>query len=76
MDMRIVGNQNRNEIELNPEAAYRRGLQLDAMLRAARAPVPRGVLRGTHAFFQSLDQARMIEIARRINQTNSAPQEP
>ncbi|MDQ3260340.1 MAG: hypothetical protein M3Q00_06060 [Pseudomonadota bacterium] len=65
--MRIVGNQNRTEIELDPLTAYRRGRKLDAILRAARLPIPRGVMRGSHDYFQRLDEARMIETARRVN---------
>ena len=41
--MRIVGEQNRSEIELDPVAAYRRGCKLDAMLRAAMPTVLPGV---------------------------------
>jgi hypothetical protein len=67
--MRIVGTQNRNEIELDPVAAYRRGRKLDAMLRAARLPMAPGVMRGSHGYFQRMDEARMIETARRINGT-------
>jgi hypothetical protein len=33
--MRIVGRQDRSEIELDPVEAYRRGRALDAMLYAA-----------------------------------------
>lgn len=69
--MRIVGDQNRSEIELDPETAYRRGRVLDAMLRAARHPISRGVLRGSHDYFQRIDEARMIEAARRINRLTS-----
>ncbi|MEO5862281.1 MAG: hypothetical protein ABIW48_08300 [Burkholderiales bacterium] len=65
--MRIVGNQNRTEIELDPLTAYRRGRKLDAILRAARLLIPRGVMRGSHDYFQRLDEARMIETARRVN---------
>jgi hypothetical protein len=65
--MRIIGNQNRNEIELDPVIAYRRGRRLDLMLRAANPVRPSGITRGTHAEFQRLDDARMIEMARRIN---------
>jgi hypothetical protein len=65
--MRIIGNQNRNEIELDPVIAYRRGRRLDLMLRAVNPVRPSGVTRGTHVEFQRLDEARMIEIARRIN---------
>ena len=65
--MRIIGNQNRNDIELDPVIAYRRGRRLDMMLRAANPVRPTGVTRGTHAEFQRLDEARMIEMARRVN---------
>jgi hypothetical protein len=65
--MRIVGNQDRNEIELDPLTAYRRGRRLDAMLRAARLPIRRGVTRGSPDYFQRMDEGRMIETARRIN---------
>ncbi len=65
--MRIIGNQNRNEIELDPAIAYRRGRRLDLMLRAANPMRPSGVTRGSHAHFQQLDEARMIELAQRIN---------
>ena len=65
--MRIIGNLNRSEIELDPVTAYRRGRRLDAMLRAARLPIPHGVTRGSHDYFQRMDEARMIETARRIN---------
>ncbi len=65
--MRIVGTQNRSEIELDPQQAYRRGRLLDAMLRGAMPPVPRGVIRGTHADFERLDAQRQADIARVLN---------
>lgn len=43
--MRIVGKQDRSEIELDPVKAWQRGRALDDMLRAALPPVPRGVTR-------------------------------
>ncbi len=67
IQMRIVGNQNRSEIELDPVTAYRRGRRLDAMLRATSLPIPHGVTRGSHDYFQRMDEARMIETARRLN---------
>lgn len=66
--MRIVGNQNRSEVELDPVKAYQRGRRLDAMLRAAAPKHSRGVLRGTHQMFEHLDEVRMLETARRLNQ--------
>ena len=65
--MRIVGNQNRSEIELDPVKAYRRGLILDAMMRGAMPPVVRGVTRGTHEYFNRVDAARQLEAARALN---------
>ena len=65
--MRIIGKQNRSEIELDPVAAFRRGRMVDRMLRSASLPVPHGVTRGSHDYFQRLDEARMVETARRIN---------
>ena len=65
--MRIVGRQDRSEIELDPVKAYRRARALDAMLHAALPPVPRGVTRGTHEHFNRLDAALQIEAARKLN---------
>lgn len=66
--MRIVGpNGDRTEIELDPEEAYRRGRALDAMLRSARPRQNRGIYRGTFEDFARIDEARMLELARRIN---------
>ena len=65
--MRIVGRQDRSEIELDPVKAYRRARALDAMLHAALPPVPRGVTRGTHEYFNRVDAARQIEAARKLN---------
>ena len=65
--MRIVGEQERGEIELDPVAAYRRARAMDALLRAGLPPVPHGVMRGTHEYFNRLDAARQAEIARRLN---------
>ena len=65
--MRIVGDQNRCEIELDPVKAHRRGLLLDAMMRGTMPPVVRGVTRGTHAYFNRVDAARQVEAARALN---------
>ena len=65
--MRIIGNQNRSEIELDPAEALRRGRILDAMLRAASPPIARGVTRGTQEYFNRVDAERQIEAARRLN---------
>jgi len=65
--MRIVGNRDRTEIELDPVKANRRGRILDRMLRAAAPPVPRGVMRGSHEYFNRLDEERQVLIARKLN---------
>jgi hypothetical protein len=66
--MRIVGKQDRTEIELDATKALRRGHAIDAMLRSALAPITRGVQRGTHAFFNRLDNNRQAQAARKLNQ--------
>jgi len=66
--MRVIGpNKHRSEIELDPEQSYRRGRVLDRMLRSAIPALERGVYRGTADTFARMDEARMIEAARKIN---------
>jgi len=65
--MRIVGKQNRSEIELDPAKAIQRGRAIDAMLRGAADPITRGVTRGTHEFFNRLDAERQTRAARKLN---------
>lgn len=65
--MRIVGKQNRSEIELDPVKAFRRGRVLDAMLCGASPPVKRGVMRGTQEYFNRLDAERQTQMARPLN---------
>jgi hypothetical protein len=67
--MRIVGTKNRSEFELDPALALKRGRVLDELLRAAAAPVKRGVTRGTHAYFNRLDAQRQARVARKLNAT-------
>lgn len=62
--MRIVGEQNRSEIELDPVKAYRRGKALDAMFRNAAPQIVRGVTRGSHAYFNRQDAERQKQAAR------------
>lgn len=66
--MRIVGKSRAGAIEapVNPQEAWARGRVLDAMLPSAVVP-PRGVSRLTHAQRNALDDARMVEVARRLN---------
>jgi hypothetical protein len=69
MIMRIIGpHRGRSDIELDPVAAYRRGRILDAMLRSALPKPKRGVYRGTFEAFRRMDEARMVEAARRLNE--------
>jgi hypothetical protein len=65
--MRIVGLQNRSEIELDPLQAYRRGRALDAVQRHAAPPIQRGVTRGSHEHFNRLDAERQKQAARALN---------
>lgn len=65
--MRIVGDQNRSEIELDPIKALRRGQLLDAMMSGTMPPIARGVTRGTHEYFNRVDAARQLEAARALN---------
>ncbi len=65
--MRIVGDQNRSEIELDPIKALRRGQLLDAMMLGTMPSVARGVTRGTHEYFNRVDAARQLEAARALN---------
>ena len=65
--MRVVGTQNRTEIELDPARALQRGRVLDAMLRGAAEPAARGVTRGTHEHFNRLDAERQARAARKLN---------
>jgi hypothetical protein len=72
--MKIIGpNQDYSEIELDPVKAYRRGRVLDAMLRSGLPPPKRGVYRGTFEEFERLDEARMVEAARRVGTAGQAP---
>jgi hypothetical protein len=64
---RIVGNQNRSEFILDPIEAWKRGRELDKMLKGAQPPIKRQVLRGTHAQFNAWDDARALEVARKLN---------
>lgn len=64
---RIVGNRDRTEFEPDPVEALRRGKVLDAMLRGAIPPHPRGVYRLTHRAMNEMDDRRMLQAARRIN---------
>ncbi len=65
--MKIIGpNRDHSEIELDPTRAHRRGRVLDAMLRSALPRPQRGVYRGTFEALALIDEARMVEAARRV----------
>lgn len=64
---RTVGRQDRTELILDPAEALRRGRVLDAMLAATRVPRPQGVTRATHRAMNQADDARQLEMARRLN---------
>ena len=65
--MRLIGKKNFSEFELDPAKALQRGRVLDAMLRAASPPVPRGVTRGSHETLNRLDAERQSQAARKLN---------
>lgn len=66
--MRTLGpRRDQNEFELDPVQAFRRGRALDAMLRGAVAPPPRGAFCGSFERFAREDERRWREAARRIN---------
>ncbi|MGL4575628.1 MAG: hypothetical protein ACRCV9_12670 [Burkholderiaceae bacterium] len=64
---KVVGKQIRTEFILNPGEAFRRGELLDRMLRPTVPARARGVSRGTHAYFNQVDAAWQLEIAKRLN---------
>lgn len=65
--MKTVGSQNRTEFERNPTMAWRRGVALDAMLRAALPARAHGVWRLTHKQMNRLDLARQVVQAGKVN---------
>lgn len=65
---RIVGPRPRDEFILDPTEAWHTGRRLDAMLAGTLPRRPRGVLRATHEALNRLDDARQLQMARRLNQ--------
>lgn len=55
-----------DETPVPPQEAWARGRVLDAMLPMS-ATVPHGVSRLTHVQRNALDDARMVQTARRLN---------
>ena len=70
--MRIVGDKNRDEFVLDPVEALRRGAKLDEQMKMLLPKHPRGVWRGTHAFFNRMDDERAAAMARRVSQSPRA----
>lgn len=70
---RIVGTQDRTEFILDPVQALRRGVVLDRMGSALLSRHASGVVRAPHKVFNALDDQRQLELARRLNDTKSAP---
>ena len=64
--MRIVGERNRDEFVLDPVEAIRRGETLDKQMAILLLPYSRGVWRGTHAFFNRMDDERSAAVAERV----------
>lgn len=65
--MRIVGHQNRSELETDPVRAVQRALAWRPADNVGSLPHPRGVFRGTQAFFNQMDAQRALAQARLIN---------
>lgn len=65
--MRVVGQMDRSDIELDPAKAWRRARLLDRMLSGAAPPVLRGVFRGSHEHFNRMDRERQKIAARSLN---------
>ncbi len=64
--MRVVGSKNRDEFAASPEEALRRGAVIDSQMRLMKLPHQRGVWRGTHSFFNAMDDERAAELAKRV----------
>ena len=73
--MRIVVDESQIEIELDPVKAMRRGMELDAVMRGTLPPYPRGVTRGTHEYFNRIDDARRAAAAPILNVTQPTGQD-
>ncbi len=65
--MRIVGNQNRSELEPDPVRAVQRALAWLPVDNVGTLPHPRGVFRGTQAYFNAMDLQRAVTQARLLN---------
>jgi hypothetical protein len=64
---RIVGNQLRDEFELDPLKRWSRMRTMDRLLHGVNDPIPKGVYRARHSFFNAMDDDRALAQARKIN---------
>jgi hypothetical protein len=65
--MRIVGTQNRSELELEPARALARALAWRATDNVGTLAHPHGVFRGTQSYFDAMDAERALAQARVLN---------
>jgi hypothetical protein len=65
--MKLVGKKDRHEIELDPEKAWKRGRELDALLKSTSPPYPRGIWRLTHSQMNQIDLERQVAQFTRVN---------
>lgn len=69
--MKIVGTLDRSDLEPDPQRAWQRCKQLDALWRAQRRPHPRGVWRMTFAQMNRDDLERQLAQAAQVNRPES-----
>ena len=67
-DMRVVGKLQRQEFILDIEEAMHRGAQFDSMLLLGGIPRNSGVRRMTQEQMNAEDEARIMQMARLVNQ--------
>ena len=65
--MRIVGKFQRTELEFDPARAIERAMLWRPDQNPGTIPHPKGVFRGTHAYFNALDYERSLAQARLLN---------
>ncbi len=65
--MRIVGTQNRSELERDPVQVLTRALAWRTTDNKGTLAHPRGVFRGTQTYFEKMDAARALTQARVLN---------
>jgi hypothetical protein len=70
--MRIVGTQNRSELEFDPARALTRALAWRATDNVGTLAHPRGVFRGTQSYFNAMDAQRALAQARLLNTPRNA----